>query len=185
MINDKLYMKKSFLIKFIILFIIFDFGVWFFIYYNHIGKSEQNQNNQMIKDASNDLNKKNISKLCINNNCFEVEVVDKEDTREKWLMFRKFMDANHWMWFVFDNDWIYPFWMKNTLMPLDIIWVDSNYKIVFIWKNIQPCGNVDINYNSCPIINPWQKQAKFVLEINGGISDSVWINIWDNVALLN
>jgi uncharacterized membrane protein (UPF0127 family) len=46
------------------------------------------------------------------------------------------------MLFVFEKEDLYSFWMKNTLISLDMIWIDENKKIVFINKNTQPCPQV-------------------------------------------
>ena len=61
--------------------------------------------------------------------------------------------------------------MKNTLISLDIIWIDENKKIVFISQNNQPCLE-----DNCPAINPGVK-AKYVLEINAGIAEELGIKI--------
>lgn len=80
-------------------------------------------------------------------------------------MFRKDLEENQGMLFVFEEENIYPFWMKNTLIPLDILWINSQKEIVFIYKNAQPCF-----YEPCPLINPRVK-ARYVLEIRGGSSE--------------
>lgn len=89
------------------------------------------------------------------------------------LMERQSLNKNEGMLFIFKQEGIYPFWMKNTLIPLDIIWISKEKKIVFINKNSQPCGTAD-----CPIINPGVK-AKYVLEINAGISEEIGLETGD------
>ena len=74
------------------------------------------------------------------------------------------------MLFIFNEEKIYPFWMKNTLIPLDIIWIDSSKKAVYIKHSAQPCGAGD-----CPNITP-DKPANFVLEINGGLCEKLGIS---------
>lgn len=106
-----------------------------------------------------------IRSVCIKETCFEVELADTSAAHEKGLMYRKNLAQDKGMLFVFDKPDTYPFWMKNTLIPLDIIWIDENNKIVFISHNVQPCpfeGN-------CPLTAPPGK-AKYVLEINAGMS---------------
>ena len=82
-------------------------------------------------------------------------------------MFVKEMPENEGMLFIFEKSGIYPFWMKNTLIPLDIIWLDENQNIVFIKKNALPCKE-----DPCPSINP-NKTARYVLEINSGLVDKL------------
>jgi len=115
--------------------------------------------------------------VCINENCFEVEVAATPKEREKGLMQRSFMDQDEGMFFVFDREGRYSFWMKNTLISLDIIWINSDNKIVFIEKNAQPCHGL-----TCLSIAPDQT-AKYVLEINGGLSDKFGFKIGDETII--
>ena len=111
------------------------------------------------------------NKVCFGDNCFSVELARTEVEREKGLMKRAQLDKDKGMLFIFDKEGIYPFWMKDTLIPLDIIWIDSNGKVVFIGQNIQPCKSF-----ICPQVNPFTK-AKYVLEINGGLSKELGIEL--------
>jgi len=109
----------------------------------------------------------------IKDNYFQVILAKTEPQREKGLMGVKELDKDKGMLFIFDKEGIYPFWMKNTLIPLDMIWIDSNYKIVFISQNVQPCRSL-----ICPSIIPNAK-ANYVLEINAGILQNLGIKIGD------
>lgn len=111
--------------------------------------------------------------VCVNENCFTVEIAETEAQRTKGLMNRSKLDEDKGMLFIFNKEGVYPFWMKNTLIPLDIIWIDNNYKVVFIGKNVQPCKSL-----ICPTTKPLVK-AKYVLEINAGISDKLGIKVGD------
>ena len=106
-----------------------------------------------------------LDKACFEDTCFNVEVVDTPETRQKGLMHRENLALNEGMLFVFDTSGNYPFWMKNTLIPLDMIWMNEEKEIVFIAKNVQPCEE-----DPCPSVNPGV-DALYVLEINGGLSD--------------
>jgi hypothetical protein len=92
-------------------------------------------------------------------------------------MNRTHLDADKGMLFVFDREDVYPFWMKNTLIPLDMLWIDSNNRVVYIVRNAQPCVS-----DPCPIINPGKK-AGYVLEINGGLANTSGIKEGDNVTI--
>ena len=120
---------------------------------------------------------KNQGKVCFRENCFDIEVSRSAEELAQGLMFRQKLDENKGMLFVFEKEDIYPFWMKNTLIPLDMIWIDSNYKIVFIGKNMQPCRT-----STCPEINP-EAKAKYVLEINSGISEKLRLKVGEDVLL--
>lgn len=114
-------------------------------------------------------------KVCFEDNCFNVEIADTSETRELGLMFREKLDEDAGMLFIFENEGSYPFWMKNTLIPLDIIWIDSSGKIVDIREAI-PCESepCQVYYHS--------DSAKYVLEINKGLSAELGIEIGNMVS---
>jgi uncharacterized membrane protein (UPF0127 family) len=122
------------------------------------------------------------NKVCFAENCFFVKVARTQAERGEGLMFQTQLDKNAGMLFVFDKEGVYPFWMKNTLIPLDIIWIDNSpageNKVVFINKNSQPCGT-----NNCPTINPYV-EAKYVLEINAGASKEFDIKVGDSTQMM-
>jgi len=117
------------------------------------------------------------NQVCFGRQCFFVELAKTNAEKEKGLMFRTQLDKNRGMLFIFDKENFYPFWMKNTLIPLDIIWIDGNYKIVFISQNAQPCKSL-----ICPSIIP-PSRAKYVLEINAGIANETGLKAGDLVQI--
>lgn len=104
----------------------------------------------------------NQSRACFRQECFSVELALTPQEQEKGLMFRESLDPDKGMLFVFPSEGVYPFWMKNTLIPLDMIWIDSNGTVVFIGKDEQPC-----KADPCAIINPGIR-ARYVLELDAG-----------------
>ena len=116
------------------------------------------------------------SKVCINNKCFIVEIADTLEQRTKGLMNRQSLAQDKGMLFVFDQEANHSFWMKNTLIPLDIIWINKDKQVVDIEENIQPCKT-----DPCQRYNPDQK-ANYVLELNAGQSDQAQIKIGDKVS---
>ena len=123
------------------------------------------------------LEKESSNSVCVGETCFEVEIVDSLETRARGLMFRESLDENKGMWFVFEESKVYPFWMKNTLIPLDIIWVDKNLEVAYIQKNALPC-----EANPCEIYNP-EKEALYVLEISGGLSSKYNLNVGNKIVV--
>jgi hypothetical protein len=117
------------------------------------------------------------NKVCFGEKCFLVKIAKTDFERRRGLMFQKELGEEMGMLFIFDKENIYSFWMKNTLIPLDMIWIDKNNKVVFINENSQPCGAEE-----CPLISPNVK-AKYVLEINAGVSKGDGIKIGDIVDL--
>lgn len=76
-------------------------------------------------------------------------------------MFRKELGENSGMLFIREKPNNAGFWMKNTLIPLDIIFIDKNNKII----NIEPAIPCLPETNNCPLYKPDNK-AKYILELN-------------------
>ena len=170
--------------------------------------------------------KSDISKVCFQNNCFNVEVADTPEERAVGLMNREHLNPDSGMLFVFngipsnspykgenrpsnssfvkrkslfwsllqketEGGWLgddpspsnnsplkgekYGFWMKNTLISLDIIWIDENKEVVFIKRSAKPC-----RADPCEIFKP-DKNAKYVLEINGGLAEKIGLRVGDGL----
>jgi len=107
--------------------------------------------------------------VCFDRHCFTVEVVEEEDSRMRGLQFRPRLGKWEGMLFVFPASHPHAFWMKDTLIPLDIIWMDSSRRVVYISPNTPPCTK-----SPCPIYAPDQS-ALYVLEINAGTADDLGI----------
>ena len=122
-----------------------------------------------------------IKETCFNDICFKVELATNEKEREIGLMNRTFLGSDHGMLFVFDNEDIYSFWMKNTLIPLDIIWINSSNQVVYLKENALPCNLFEKKLyqkmTKCEIFNP-NRKSKYVLEINAGMikQDNIKLN---------
>ncbi len=111
--------------------------------------------------------------VCFSGRCFNAEVASSFSARMKGLMNREFLAEGDGMLFVFSNKDKHAFWMKNTLISLDIIWIGENKEVVYIAKNIQPCKSI-----VCPSVSP-DKPTKYVLEINGGKADEIGLKTGD------
>lgn len=122
----------------------------------------------------------NNSQVCINDKCFNVEVADSPEERAQGLMDRKSLGKNNGMLFIFPKEDQYGFWMKNTKIPLDIIWINEDMEIVFIYRMMEPC----IQGQECKAFEPYQK-ARYVLEINGDTVPEYDIKIYDKVEFKN
>ncbi len=113
--------------------------------------------------------------VCFKENCFSVELADSPYEHSRGLMFRKHLDLDKGMLFIFKEEKRRSFWMKNTLIPLDIIWINKDKKVVFISRNSQPCKK-----DVCPLITP-DKRALYVVELNGGISDKIGLKTGNKI----
>ena len=117
-------------------------------------------------------------KICCNNNCFNLEIADTPESRQLWLMYRESLSDNDWMLFVFEESRIHSFWMKNTLIPLAWIRLDSDLKIVDIIQ-MDPCKTEE-----CPSYKP-KSEAQYVIEINQWLISEKWLlQIWDKCELI-
>jgi len=125
----------------------------------------------------NNKNAEEISKVCIKDQCFSVELAKTPAEQAKGLSNRTSIDQSNGMLFIFQKADIYSFWMKDTLIPLDMIWINDN-KIVYIERSAQPCFET-----SCPIFNPNQT-ANYVLEINGNLASEYNISEGEIVSFV-
>lgn len=110
-----------------------------------------------------------------------VQIADTQTNREKGLSGVSNLDAGGGMLFIFDSKAVTPvFWMKDMLIPLDIIWI-ANSKIVRIDKNIPTpaSGTADINLKTYSAGQP----IDYVLEVNAGFSVKNNIGVGDAVDL--
>ena len=113
------------------------------------------------------LNPKLKDEVCFNNQCLVVEIAFKEGERFKGLQFRKTLQKNYGMLFIFPKPQRYSFWMKDTLIPLDIVWFDFNRKVVHIEYNVPSCEK-----DPCPTYYP-PLEALYVLEVNAGVANQM------------
>ena len=112
----------------------------------------------------------------INNQTIFVDVADSPVKQAKGLMFRKSLDENRGMLFVFEREAKHSFWMKNTLIPLDMLWLNTDKEIIHIEHSAPPCKE-----DPCPTFGPQSSNAKYVLEVNGGWSIENSVGLGDSV----
>lgn len=104
-----------------------------------------------------------------------IEIADTDKERQKGLMFRDKLDENSGMVFIFEEEKYVSFWMKNTKIPLDMIFVSSNGTITEIKDNIQPCVS-----DPCDIYTS-KYPTKYVIEVNAGFSRKNNIDVNDRI----
>jgi uncharacterized membrane protein (UPF0127 family) len=132
--------------------------------------------------ASKSLDDKNynVKLQIINNqngvvNDFLVKIAKTDKERERGLMWVKKLPQNYGMIFEFTNEQLVYMWMKNTKIPLDMIFINQEGKIVHIKHQTQP--------ESLEIISSINPAVK-VLEINGGLADKLGIEVGDAVKII-
>ena len=105
-----------------------------------------------------------------------IEIADDPKERERGLMFRKNLEWNNGMLFVFEDSSKFSFWMKNTYVPLDMIFIDKDLRIVDIKENVQSC----LQQVTCPSYSS-KLPAKYVLEVNAGFVNQNKVSIGDKL----
>lgn len=105
-----------------------------------------------------------------------VEIADDLDEQAQGLMYRTSLETNHGMLFVFTGLFPRIFWMKNTNIPLDILFIDETGVIVDIKEHFQPCV-VDPceRYTSLPALSVLEVNAGFVAEHSIVVGDSITV----------
>ncbi len=121
----------------------------------------------------------NQHRVTINDISFDVELADNDNLRALGLMYREEMSDKNGMLFIFPDTQLRAFWMKNTIIPLDIIYFDANKKIVSISENTPPCKNTS---SRCPNY-PSKRPTKYVLEINAGLSSKYGFKAGDEMLI--
>ncbi len=90
---------------------------------------------------------------------YSVEIAQTDSEKATGLMGRESLPEGNGMWFVFDAPQVMQFWMKNTAIPLDIIFVGQDMKVVSVFENAVPFKDDKIVPDA---------PAQYVLEVNAG-----------------
>ena len=121
-----------------------------------------------------DSNTKKV-KVNIDNKTYTFEVAETEAELKNGLMFREVLDAESGMFFIFDRSDYLTFYMKDTLIPLDIAFIDNDLTIV----DIQPLNPLDMTL----VVS--KAKAIYALEVNRGFFQRVGLRIGDKIELVN
>lgn len=97
----------------------------------------------------------------------QAEIADTIKKRSEGLMYRDHLATNRGMLFTFDQAGPWTFWMKNTKIPLDIIWMNEKKQVIHLERNVPICTRTD---DSCPQYRP-NNDATYVLELAGGAAE--------------
>ena len=108
---------------------------------------------------------------------FAVEIADTDATRAHGLMERTQMAADHGMLFVFEDDAPRAFWMKNTKIPLDMLFFDAERRLVSVQHDVPPCIA-----DPCPAY-PSGAPARYVLELNAGEARKLGLTSGDELQI--
>lgn len=118
-----------------------------------------------------------IYKTGVNNSelNIDIEIADNNFERAQGLMYRRTLGKNKGMFFIMESEETQSFWMKNTYISLDIIYLNRDQKINSIHKYTQPMSEA-------PVLS--SGKAKYVLEVDAGFCDTHGISIGDSIAYI-
>lgn len=108
---------------------------------------------------------------------FQVEIADTDAARAQGLMQRTHLDDDAGMLFIFPDEQVRAFWMKNTLIPLDILYFDGAGELVSARLGAPPCTTV-----RCPGYAS-RGPARYVLELNGGRASALDLQPGDRLHI--
>lgn len=102
----------------------------------------------------------------------DIEIAEDDYEVQTGLMYRTELETNQGMLFIFPDEDLRSFYMKNTKIPLDIIYINADKTIVSVQKNAKPFDETSL---------PSEAPARYVLEINGGLFDEWQLTIGDTI----
>ena len=108
--------------------------------------------------------------MCFDDACFKIKIPRTQEEMQQGLMYVDYMPENEGMLFIFNEPRPHAFWMKNTLIPLDMIWLDETLDVVYIQTAV-PCTQ-----EPCTIYAP-NTTALYTLEINAELAKEKNIEI--------
>lgn len=117
--------------------------------------------------------------VSINDVTFQVTLAEDDNSRAMGLMYQESLPDDQGMLFIFPDSRPRAFWMKNTLIPLDILYFNHNLVLVSIQADVPPCRSTTTR---CPNY-PSEKPAKYVLEINAGLATKYGFKVGDQMIL--
>lgn len=111
---------------------------------------------------------------------FQVELAQTQEEKTRGLMFRTQLPEGQGMLFIQEEPERAVFWMKNTLIPLDLLFFDSTGTLLEIFPEVPPCRQPD-----CPNYPSRSTAIRYILEINGGLAHRLGIRIGDTLRPLH
>ncbi|WP_378185359.1 DUF192 domain-containing protein [Aquimarina sp. W85] len=139
-------------------------------------KKEQNSSESNIKVKDISFTKEGKLQILRDKDTIKqltIEIADNPYERETGLMYRKKLHTDQGMLFISEETKPQNFYMKNTLIALDIIYIGEDQKIVSFQKNTIP-----LDETSLPSVVP----AKYILEVNAGLATKWQLQVGDSIS---
>ena len=112
-------------------------------------------------------------RVCFKGGCVEVQIAKEKKELERGLQDRSFLSPHEGMLFIFPFKGRWDFWMKDTLISLDIIWLDENQNVTYIAEELPPCIT-----SGCPSYGP-SEPSRYVLEVSAGGAKRLGVHLGD------
>jgi len=122
--------------------------------------------------------KTRFTRIFFNQHEFTVELAETDSQKAIGLMFRKSIPEDFGMLFLYSDEDYRAMWMKNTLIPLDLVFINSQKEIVDIIQEVPPCKK-----DPCESYISKEK-ARFVLELNSGTAKKIELKIGDRIFFI-
>ncbi len=113
-----------------------------------------------------------------NGNLIRAELAKTNEERARGLMYREGIASDQGMLFIFEEEEIHSFWMKNMSFPIDIIWLDEGKRIVHMEINVPPCKEMP-----CPTYAS-KIPSLYVLELKAGCVESNGLKLYDRLEFI-
>jgi uncharacterized membrane protein (UPF0127 family) len=108
---------------------------------------------------------------------YSIEIAEDNAAREHGLMDRESMPADHGMLFIFQDDAMRAFWMKNCKFPQDMLFFDAQRKLISVQRNVPAC-----TADPCPAYSSGAP-ARYVLELNAGQAEKLGVHPGDELTI--
>lgn len=117
------------------------------------------------------------NQACYKDHCYTIELAVTIEEKQKGLQRRDFLPKNSGMLFVLDDRSVPRFWMKDTFIPLDMVWLDYSGRILGVEHAVSPCEK-----DPCRTYSP-SKPAAYMLEINAGEASRLDMRAGDRIDI--
>ena len=116
-------------------------------------------------------------KVAIANVTVYAEAANTPQQQQQGLMNRKSLNENAGMLFILPKEERPSVWMKNVIIPLDVIFITADLRVLEIYRSVPPCAGI-----LCPLYTP-SAPIKYVLEVNAGLTDRHGVKVGDAVLV--
>lgn len=148
--------------------LVFSLAAIFFISCKEENKTSVKIEQKFKKEGTLQIHKDSLVVISL-----DIEIADDEYERQTGLMHRASLEENQGMLFIFEEESPRSFYMKNTYIPLDILFINAENKIVSFTENAEPTDETSLPSNA---------PAKYVLEINGGLIERWGLEIGNEIS---